>query len=89
MVLKRAPPAGVAGGNSGFLLAFAVTLGGRILMTGEIGVWGSRWGLFWRVISEPVLSLGYALMLWNVVSSTSIFARALKHPRPKSPALVV
>ena len=59
------------------MTALLVVFLGRSLMSTEIIRWVGPWALVFHVAWEPVLSLGYAIMLWNVVSSPSIFSRAL------------
>lgn len=62
-------------GNIGFLVALLIAYLGRIAMTNEVLNFSGNLLPLLNTINEPILALGYALMVWNVISSTSIFAR--------------
>jgi peptidoglycan/LPS O-acetylase OafA/YrhL len=63
--------------EKGFLLALVITYCGRILMVAEVIKFAGHWGYVCQVFAEPILTLGYSLILWNVIGSTSIFSKAL------------
>jgi peptidoglycan/LPS O-acetylase OafA/YrhL len=79
-VVQERPLPRVLQGRQGFLVGLLVAYAGRLLMTTEIIRWAGRAGVLSQVMAEPVLTLGYGLMLWNVVVSPSSFANALSWP---------
>jgi peptidoglycan/LPS O-acetylase OafA/YrhL len=73
------PPA-LLRGAGGFVVALCITFLGRLLATAEIVRGAGRWAPVSFIFSEPILTLGYALMLWNVISSPSLFSRLFSLP---------
>jgi peptidoglycan/LPS O-acetylase OafA/YrhL len=69
----------------GALLALAVAFAGRLLMMTEVVHAAGRFAPLCTVAGVPLLSLGYALIVWNVILTPSVFQRALC----SRPALVV
>ncbi len=63
----------------GFLLAFVITYFGRLLMVTEVVNLAGSWGYVCKTLAEPVLTLGYSLILWNVIASKSIFQKILSY----------
>jgi peptidoglycan/LPS O-acetylase OafA/YrhL len=77
--MKSMPPK-LLRAEKGFLIAFAITYLGRLLMTTEVVNLAGSLGYICKIAAEPVLTLGYSLILWNVVSSSSCFKDWLSHP---------
>lgn len=77
--LEKIPPK-ILRAETGFLLAFAIAYLGRLLMVTEVVNLAGSFGYISKTFAEPVLTLGYSLMLWNVISSKSIFQEWLSHP---------
>ena len=75
---KRAPPRWLAGAG-GVLLSFGIAYVGRVLMLTEAMRGVGRLGFVMRAFSEPVLSFGFALLLWSVMTTPSIFQNILSH----------
>ena len=67
-------------GAGGFLIAAAIAYAGRLLMVTEVVNAAGAYGAVLKVAAEPVLTAGYALMLWNLVSGTSVFQRFFSLP---------
>jgi peptidoglycan/LPS O-acetylase OafA/YrhL len=72
----RRPPA-ILAGSRGFVVAAAIAYAGRTLMVTEVIRFAGDYGPICKILSEPVLTLGCALIVWNVVSSGSWFERVL------------
>lgn len=66
-------------GISGFLIGFCILFLGRIMDTTEVILFVKGTGLdvFLRVISYPVLTGGYAIMLINMLYSDTIFSKII------------
>jgi peptidoglycan/LPS O-acetylase OafA/YrhL len=75
----RVPPR-VLQGARGFLIGFAIAYLGRLLMVAEIVRAAGSLGFICKAFAEPILTLGFALMLWNVLFTPSIFQKGLSHP---------
>jgi peptidoglycan/LPS O-acetylase OafA/YrhL len=74
LYLSRTLPPPALRGTSGFLLGWLVSLVGRFMMTEGAG--RLRYvGPFVAAASIAVLSLGYMLVVWSVVSGPSVAAR--------------
>ncbi|BAY33443.1 hypothetical protein NIES2107_53390 [Nostoc carneum NIES-2107] len=73
------PPPNILCAEQGFLLSFLITYFGRILMVTEVVNLAGSFGYFCKALAEPILTLGYSLILWNVISSESIFRNLLSH----------
>lgn len=63
----------------GFVVAFIVAYVGRLLMTTEIINRAGGLGFVIKSFSEPVMTLGFALMILNLIRSESIFSKTLNH----------
>jgi peptidoglycan/LPS O-acetylase OafA/YrhL len=72
------PPACLRG-LRGFLLGLAVAYTGRFLRVTEIVQSTASLGPLCKALAEPVMSLGFALILWNSISSDSIISQGLCH----------
>jgi peptidoglycan/LPS O-acetylase OafA/YrhL len=70
----------VLSAEKGFLIAFLVAYLGRLLMVSEVVHLAGSSGYLCRIAAEPILTLGYSLMLWNVITSESVFQSGLSHP---------
>ena len=71
-------------GGSGFMIGIAIAYLGRVCAVTEVVRFSGTAGIVLRVASEPILTLGYAIMVWNVISSDSIFSRWLSHAIPQA-----
>jgi peptidoglycan/LPS O-acetylase OafA/YrhL len=67
-------------GISGALLGLVVAFTGRMLMTRAFLEDPGVVGILARFFAEPILSLGYALVLWAVISRRSALSEVLAHP---------
>ena len=76
--LQKVPPK-VLRAERGLLIAFVITYFGRLLMVTEVVNLTGSFGYICKTMAEPILTLGYSLILWNVVSSESIFQKLLSH----------
>jgi peptidoglycan/LPS O-acetylase OafA/YrhL len=65
-------------GARGFLAGFAVMLVGRVLLTNQVAQLSPEIRVVARAVNVPILATGYAIMVWNVVSSESVFAWLLR-----------
>lgn len=74
----KVPPVGLRG-LTGFLIGLAVAYVGRFLRVTEIVHSAATYGLLCKAMAEPVMSLGFALILWNSISSPSLISAALCH----------
>jgi peptidoglycan/LPS O-acetylase OafA/YrhL len=63
----------------GFLIAFLIAYIGRLLMITEVANLAGSFGYICKTFAEPILTLGYALILWNVIASKSIFQKLFNH----------
>lgn len=77
--MQKMPPKLLCG-EKGFVIGFAITYVGRLLMVTEVINLAGSFGYICKIFAEPVLSLGYSLILWNVISSNSVFQQWLSHP---------
>lgn len=84
LYLNDTPLPRVLSGWTGFIVAVAIAYLGRVLAMTAVVKFGGVAAPYLKVFSEPVLTLGYALMLWNVVSSESVFRRWLSHSIPQA-----
>jgi peptidoglycan/LPS O-acetylase OafA/YrhL len=64
-------------GGLGFVLGAAITFAGRMLMVQDVWRHLGRCILLAQVMGHVVLTLGYAIVMWNVLASTSVFQRLL------------
>lgn len=64
-------------GNPGFLIAAIIALLGRGLMANELLAKFGNLAFVGRAMGEPVLTLGFALMILNLVQSESAFQKVL------------
>jgi peptidoglycan/LPS O-acetylase OafA/YrhL len=76
---NRLPPR-IFRGNVGFVIGLGVVLFGRLLMTTEVSRWSGHWAPVPLIFWEPFLTLGYGLLVWNVVTGPSLFSSWLSHP---------
>jgi peptidoglycan/LPS O-acetylase OafA/YrhL len=67
-------------GISGALFGLVVAFAGRMLMTRSFVEDPGVVGILSRCFAEPILSLGYALVLWGVISRRSALSDVLAHP---------
>lgn len=74
----------ILSGCTGFLIGLTVAYLGRLLAVTEVVRSSAAAGPLLRMASEPVLTLGFAVILWNLVSSNSVFRRSLSHAIPQS-----
>lgn len=81
--LNKIPPKFLQGGM-GFLIGVTIAYAGRMLMVTEVVNWIGRFGYISKIAAEPVLTLGYAIILWNLISSNSLFQKCLSHPFPQA-----
>jgi peptidoglycan/LPS O-acetylase OafA/YrhL len=72
----RVPPA-LLRGAGGFVLGVIVAYAGRLLMVTEVVRGAGSYGFLLQVLAEPVMTAGFAMLLWNVIASDSWFQRAL------------
>ena len=77
-VLKKSLPK-ILKYEQGFLIGFIMTYIGRILMVTELVKMSGSVGFIFQTLAHPVVSLGYSIILWNVISSESIFQKLLSH----------
>jgi len=75
---NRLPPK-VLRGNGGFILAIGVAYLGRLLMVSEVVRAAGEWGWVLKALAEPVLTLGFGFILWNVVMTESLGRTILEH----------
>jgi peptidoglycan/LPS O-acetylase OafA/YrhL len=75
LYLKNRVPPRALQGSFGFVLSWGVSLFGRLLMTAHAS--SMRYGSTLQAISVVVLSFGFMLVVWNIVSSDSHVARGL------------
>lgn len=64
-------------GLKGFLISFVIAYIGRLLMTTEAARFWPAIGFVFKSLAEPVMTLGFALMLLNVISSESVVSKLL------------
>lgn len=76
---KRVPPA-LLRGATGFVLGALVAYIGRLLMVTEVVHAAGPYGFMLRAAAEPVMSAGFAMILWNVIGSRSWFRECLSVP---------
>lgn len=76
--LQKIPPK-LLRAEKGFLLAFVITYFGRVLMVTEVVKLAGPLGWICRTLAEPILTLGYSLIVWNVIASKSIFQKLLSY----------
>jgi peptidoglycan/LPS O-acetylase OafA/YrhL len=61
----------------GFIIGAVVAFAGRICMLTEFLAHFGKWAFIVRTLSEPLMTLGFGLLLLNVISSQNIFSRIL------------
>jgi len=66
-------------GGRGILIGATVAYAGRLLMVTEVVNWAGPIGFASKALGEPVLTLGYSIILWNAVASSSWFGNVLGH----------
>jgi peptidoglycan/LPS O-acetylase OafA/YrhL len=76
---RRLPPRLLCGGV-GFVSGIVVAYAGRLLMVSEVVKAAGTWGWVLEAMAEPVLTLGFALVIWNVVMTESWGRALLEHP---------
>jgi peptidoglycan/LPS O-acetylase OafA/YrhL len=64
-------------GNAGFLVGLGIAYLGRILRVTEMVQFAHTYGPMAKALAEPVMSLGFAIILWNVIGSNSLMSRTL------------
>jgi peptidoglycan/LPS O-acetylase OafA/YrhL len=64
-------------GNIGFLLALCIAFAGRAIMTTEFCLRFGKFGFLVRAFGEPVLTLGFALMILNLLKSATFFQKLI------------
>jgi len=69
--------------EKGFLISLCIAYFGRLLMVTEVINFAGRLGFICKIFAEPILTLGYALILWNVIASNSIFSKSLSYSFPQ------
>jgi peptidoglycan/LPS O-acetylase OafA/YrhL len=67
-------------GNPGFILTFLIAFAGRLFMTTSFFAHFGKMAYVVRAFGEPVLTLGFALMILNLVTTTSFFSRMISLP---------
>lgn len=67
-------------GKKGFIISLLIAFSGRLMNTTEVIDAFNSFGFMFRVLSEPVLSLGFALMLLNVIKSDNYITKTLNSP---------
>jgi len=72
------PPPPWLRGAQGVVAGFAVMCAGRVLLTDQVAQISDAVRVVARAVNVPVLALGYAMIVWNVVSCDSVFARLLR-----------
>lgn len=72
----KAPPSYLRG-LTGFLIGLAVAYIGRFLRVTEIVHSAVSYGPLCKALAEPVMSLGFALILWNAITTPSLISAAL------------
>jgi peptidoglycan/LPS O-acetylase OafA/YrhL len=77
LYVNAVPPPHVLRGWHGFILSAAIMFLGRLLMVKEVLQRFELAEVVLKTIAEPILTLGYAMILWNVVGSQSPFQRLL------------
>lgn len=76
--MQKTPPK-ILCGEKGFLIAFGIAYLGRLLMVTEVIKLAGSFGYICRIFAEPILTLGYGIILWNVILSNSVFQKWLSH----------
>jgi peptidoglycan/LPS O-acetylase OafA/YrhL len=66
---------GLFRGNHGFILTFLIAFLGRMCMTTEFLAHFGRLDFVVRALGEPILTLGFGLMILNLVTTSGFFAR--------------
>ncbi|MDZ8188191.1 MAG: acyltransferase [Nostoc sp. ChiSLP02] len=79
LYIKKIMPPKILSAEKGFLIAFSIAYFGRLLMVTEVVNLASSFGYICKILAEPVLTLGYSLMLWNAIASSSVFEKWLSH----------
>src|SRR5450432_2658529 len=67
-------------GNKGFILSFLVAFSGRLCMVSAILAHFGNLAFAVRAMGEPILTLGFALMILNLVGTESIFKKFISMP---------
>jgi len=68
----------ILSGTLGFILAFMIAYAGRICMLTEFILKFGEYAFMIRALGEPLMTLGFALILYNVITSESIFSKVLE-----------
>jgi peptidoglycan/LPS O-acetylase OafA/YrhL len=77
--IERREPPHVLRGSLGFFLGVAAVYAGRTMMVTEVLRFAGPGAYLLQVLSEPVMTAGYGLLVWNVLSSQSPFRRLLSN----------
>lgn len=64
----------------GFIIAFMIAYSGRIIMSTEFVNRFHSLAFVVRAFGEPLMTFGFGIMLWNVISAPSVFSRFLSLP---------
>ncbi|HEX4374032.1 MAG TPA: acyltransferase [Puia sp.] len=64
-------------GFIGFIISFAIAFAGRIFMYNEFIVKFGKNEFIIRALAEPVLTLGFALMILNLITTASVFKKII------------
>jgi peptidoglycan/LPS O-acetylase OafA/YrhL len=64
-------------GNKGFLLSFVIAYFGRICMVTEFVARFKQYGFLVRTIGEPVMTFGFGLIIYGLITSHSIIRRLI------------
>ena len=67
----------ILNGVAGFIIAFVIAYTGRIFMTTEAARFWPSIGFVFKALAEPIMTLGFALMILNVITSESLVSRFL------------
>lgn len=68
---------GFLSGLKGFFIAFGISYIGRILMLTEIAAHLDKYAFWARTIGEPTMCVGFALILYNVITTESLASKVL------------
>lgn len=67
-------------GNLGFILSFLIAFSGRLCMTTAVIMHFGKLAFVVRALGEPVLTLGFAIMILNLINTESIFKKIVTAP---------
>lgn len=68
---------GFLSGLKGFFIAFGISYIGRILMLTEIAAHLGKYAFLSRTLGEPIMCIGFTLVLYNVITTESLASRVL------------